>query len=791
MTPDVCKVWFGGSYREHWTENYSMSVIYEGRRFVEAGPVNGRWEPVGGDRELAETLRSPGCPWLTQTYFQAAATAYSAVHTCLKKGLALDRLRECLYSQGNPLTAPELMRLLMDDCGLPLSTAYQVAAHCCDELRGSGVSEQELMSLQPRTAHVMSLLRQSSRSELAVSHNARLPEHRSVFGAACCGDSLRLAFSVLGGSPVAASLVLWSDGFEKQYPMEREGELYTASVVLPDRPMALWYAFHIESANNSSWLCPDYTGYIGRIFAKRESGFRLTVYLRDFETPAWFRRAVMYQVFPDRFGFSRDGTAERGVEYHRALGQTPELHRSLDEPVRWQARSVERDYSPDDFYGGTFKGIEEKLPYLKSLGVSCLYLNPIVEARSNHRYDTSDYHRPDPILGTMEDFQRLCQRAGEMGIRLILDGVYSHTGADSRYFDRYGHYGGRGACSGRDSEYYDWYDFKSFPEEYRCWWGFKDLPEVNERDPKWQKDVVSGPDSVVKLWLRAGASGWRLDVADELPDETLELIRIAVKSVAPDAPIVGEVWEDAVVKESYGKRRRYALGCSLDSVMNYPFRFAMLDFIHGRMDAYALRDLLAGQQMNYPRPFYYSLMNLLGSHDVERLRTALAVDCDIRALRREAQMALTPDGAALDRALELEKLCACVQFAIPGVPSIYYGDEQGMCGVCDPFNRQPFREDTTELRDFYAGLAELRNSAPALSTGEAVFMAEDRDLLLILRYITGGRDVFGVESENGAYLAVINRGDRSSEYRADCSPAGLPEHLGKIGPRSSAIVRLA
>ncbi len=790
VTRDRYKIYFGGSYKENWSADYSLSVSYEGRRFVEALWCDGRWLPDGGDEELCRLLLSESCPPLTMEYFQAAALSYGAVHACLNKGLPLDRLRECLYCENNPIAAPELMRLLMDDCGFPLVTAYHVAAHCCGDLRATGVSAQELAELQPRTANIVGLLRQTAATVLAASCDATLPQCRSVPGAARCGESVWLAFRQLGGVIDAATLYLWGDGLERQYRTERRGEYWGADVALPEEPCALWYAFYIETRGSAHWLCPDASSYIGRIYGRRESGFRLTVYARDFDTPPWFRRSVMYQIFPDRFAFSQDDTAERGVVYHRLLGQTPELHGSPEEPVRWQPRDFEKEYSPDDFYGGTFRGIEEKLTYLKELGVSCLYLNPIVEARSNHRYDTSDYRRPDPILGSMEDFRRLCRKAGDMGIRVILDGVYSHTGADSRYFDRFGHYGGQGACSGPGSPYYEWYDFRSFPEDYRCWWGFKDLPEVNERNPVWQRDVITGEDSVVKLWLREGASGWRLDVADELPDEVLELIRKAVKSVDLDAPIVGEVWEDAVIKESYGCRRKYALGAALDSVMNYPLRGAVLDFARGRCDAYALREFLIAQQMNYPKPLYYSLMNLLGSHDVERLRTALATDADIRSMSREQQLKLEFSQESLERALKLEKLCAVLQFALPGVPSVYYGDEQGMTGVSDPFNRLPFREGDVALRDFYAGLAALRSSAPALSTGQARYMAADDDLLLILRWIDKGRDVFGLEAQDGAYLAVINRGDAPLEFTADCSAAGRGRYSGTAEGLSASIISL-
>ena len=791
LTEKCCTVYFGGRYYENWSEDYTLSIRYENRRQVLARNSGGRWTPVSGDQEICALLQSPLCPPLMQAYFQTAATVYTALHDCLGRDLPLARLNECFQSEGAPLAAPELLRLLMDDCGLRLEEAYSITASCCDDLSCSGIQPQYINAYQPRTAHVVSILRRTAEHTPALIHDARLPQYRSVPGAAEAGSTIRLAFQRRGGSIVHAELVLWGDDFESSWSMEQEENEYYVNLPLTEEPQALWYAFYVETESSAHWLCPDETGYRGCIRPRREEGFRLTLYRRDFETPAWFRRSVMYQVFPDRFGFSNDGTAERGIAYHENLGQYPELHRSLDEPVRFKARCFERSYNPDDFYGGTFRGIEQKLPYLKELGVGCLYLNPIVEARSNHRYDASDYRRPDPILGTTEDFIRLCKKAREAGIRLILDGVFSHTGSDSVYFDQYGHYGGNGACSGPDSPYYSWYDFEHFPDKYRCWWGFPSLPEVEEHDPSWQREMVTGEDSIVRLWLKRGASGWRLDVADELPDDVLSLIRSAVKETAPDAPIIGEVWEDPVVKESYGQRRRYALGEALDSVMNYPLRAAVLDFVHGRGDAYTLRDFLIGQRMNYPKPLYYSLMNLLGSHDVARLKNCLATPVDLRALSREEQMKLDFAPEAMELASRREHMCAALQFCLPGVPSIYYGDEQGMEGVGDPFNRLPFREGDRALHDRYVSLASLRNSAAALSTGHVRFFADGRDVLLVLRFITDGRDVFGAEAENGVYLGIFNRCEDARPYSADCSAAGLDVKTGIVAPLSGEILRLA
>ncbi len=784
------KIYFGGTYRENWTEDYKMSVTYSERPYVTAVRENGMWTANGGDEKLCKMLASEDCPALERWYFEASAAAYEAMHECIGKGLPLEKLDEFFKSDDNPLTASELARILMDDCGFSLTEAYRTAACCGGDIRASGVDFGELLAIQPRTAHVMSLLRNAAANTLAVYYDSRDSRCRSLFGAAECGEEIKLSFKLLGGRISCADLVLYGDEIREEYSLTKDGQNWSCTVVMPDKAAALWYFFRIETGENTQWLCPDGSGFIGRLYGRECPGFRLTVAEKGFDTPQWFRKSVMYQIFPDRFAFSDDDTAKKGVEYHKSLGQTAELHESLDSPVRWQPREFEKDYIPDDFYGGTFRGIENKLPYLKELGISCIYLNPIVEARSNHRYDASDYMRPDPVLGTEADFESLAARASELGIRIILDGVFSHTGADSIYFNRFGHYNSIGACQGKNSPYYNWYDFKSFPDEYRSWWGFKELPEVRETNAGWQDYVITGENSVVKTWLRRGAAGWRLDVADELPDEVLSMIRDSAKAEKSDALILGEVWEDAVIKISYDGRRNYALGKSLDSVMNYPLRTAIMDFAHGRINAYELRDFLIAQQMNYPKPLYYSLMNLLSSHDTDRVRYALATDTVIRSLTREEQLKLDFTPEALGRAVEKEKLCAALQFSLPGVPSIYYGDEQGMGGVCDPFNRLPFKEECPELHKYYVNLSKLRNSADALSTGEAEYMTASADVLLVLRYVNQERDAFGLEAENGAYLTVINRSGESVPYEADCSAANCGIVRGSAKPNAGEIIRI-
>ena len=593
-----------------------------------------------------------------------------------------------------------------------------------------------------------------------LQHDPADEAYRMPFGAVRCGETVRLRLRC--GNFPAENAVLVANG--REYPMRLEDSGLSAEYTAPSEPGLVRYYFRITegiSYGSSGLVSGDAAPWC------------ISVYAADFRTPDWAEGAVMYQIFPDRF--ARGGASfAKGVAYHRGLGRHIEVHEGWDEPVKWAPRPGEEFYSPDDFYGGTLEGIRAALPELAWLGVRCIYLNPVFEADSNHRYNTADYLRIDPMLGTEEEFRALCADAKAFGIRLLLDGVFSHTGDDSVYFNKYGRYPDPGAWQSQHSPYAGWYDFRSFPDDYRCWWNFKSLPEVNESDPGWQEYVVTGPDAVMKRWLRAGADGWRLDVADELPDEIIDRMRSSVKSEDPDALLLGEVWEDATSKISYGVRRRYALGHGLDSVMNYPLRSALLDFALGRRDAAALSEFLTAQRLAYPMPMYRCLMNHLGTHDTARLRTVLGSGCEGDGLTRaqQAVFSLTPEQNERGRALQ--ELCAAVQFSLPGMPCIYYGDEEGMQGFRDPFCRAPFRRDAGELHSFYAGLASARNASLPLSRGDAAFSSFGTDVLYVLRY-----------TDDQAQLIAFNRGETAVTVQpelADFRPlrAADAERIGQL-----------
>ena len=432
----------------------------------------------------------------------------------------------------------------------------------------------------------------------------------------------------------------------------------------------------------------------------------------DFKTPDWAKGATFYQLFPDRFHKVGSPDLTGKLEPYT-------VHANWYEEVDWRP-TPEGQVLNNDFFGGNFKGITEKMDYIASMGTTILYLNPVCKSFSSHRYDTGDYKTPDPILGTLEEFRELVEAAHAKGIKVILDGVFSHTGSDSVYFNKKGSFDSVGAFNSKESPYFNWFTFYNWPESYNSWWNFDTLPTVNKMHPDFIKFIITDEDSVVAHWLKQGIDGFRLDVADELPDEFLKILYNRVKEINPDAYVLGEVWEDASNKTAYGRRRTYFTNAELDSVMNYPFRTAIINFIRGWDSGKALRETVMSIVENYPREVWLCNMNLLGTHDTPRILTALVDDFD-GSREEKARRRLSRNQFEVAR----ERLLAAsfLQYTLPGSPSLYYGDEACMEGYKDPFNRRtyPWGREDWEFIQHFKRLGQLRKDHEALRLGDISF----------------------------------------------------------------------
>ena len=442
--------------------------------------------------------------------------------------------------------------------------------------------------------------------------------------------------------------------------------------------------------------------------------FRLLVYAPEFHPPAWLAGATMYHVFVDRF--CRDANAPP-VKPGAKLN--PDWRHGIPEFAARNGDPLENR----TFFGGTLDGVTEQLDRLREYGVTVLYLSPIFDARSNHRYDTGDYETVDPAIGGDAAFDRLIAAAHARGMHVILDGVFNHTGDDSRYFNRYGTYPTVGAYQSPQSPYARWYSFRHFPDDYACWWGIPILPKLNQSDPDCRR-YFTAPDGIIARWLARGADGWRLDVADELPDAFLDELRRAAKQVSGgEAAVIGEVWENAADKIAYGHRRRYLRGGQLDSVMNYPFRNAVLELL-SRRDVGTFVRTLTEIYASYPREVCDSLMNLLGTHDTARILTVLGdpTGGDGKSNAELSALRLSPD--ARKRAVALLRIASTLQYTVYGFPSVYYGDEAGLEGYHDPFCRRPYPwgDEDPVLTAHYRLLGRFRAAHPALRGGDFRFL---------------------------------------------------------------------
>lgn len=517
----------------------------------------------------------------------------------------------------------------------------------------------------------------------------------------------------------------------------------------PAAPGLYFYHFEARTCRGSLRLS---RGFGGEAVSGGMNRWQMTVYSETLSVPDWLSGGIMYQIFPDRFASS--GTPKENVPAGRTM------HENWQESPEWRPNEQGR-VTNSDFFGGDLKGIQEKLPYLKKLGVTCIYFNPIFESHSNHRYDTADYSRIDPLLGTEQDFTGLCEAAKAQGIRILIDGVFSHTGSDSVYFNREGRYPEPGAYQSQSSPYSSWYSFRQWNNEYDCWWNFDTLPNVRETDPSYD-NYINGENGIVRKWLRAGASGWRLDVADELPDEFIDHLAAAAKSEKPDALILGEVWEDASNKSAYGVRRRYLLGGQLDTVMNYPFRDAIFGFLLGQ-DPRAFAEAVESIVENYPAQSLNLLMNHIGTHDTERALTVLGGEpANGRGRDWQSAQVLSPEQRELGK--KRLKLASLLQYLLPGIPCLYYGDEAGMEGYRDPFNRAcyPWGGEDKELLSWYESLGKMRTEQKSvLAQGKyETLLAEDNLLAFRRSTVT--------ETGHDSLIVLVNR---SGE------PQSVPESL--------------
>lgn len=540
-------------------------------------------------------------------------------------------------------------------------------------------------------------------------HNSHSALYRTPFGAALCSQVITLRITAATASDgVRAELCLLSGDESKYLDMaliERTQEscIYECSITAPVEPCLLWYYFRIQTTEGTFYYGNNrrQAGGGGEVYHETPPAYQITVYQDTAPLPNWFADGIVYQIFVDRF---YNGSPD-GRILHPKKGSLIHPHWD-DDPIYIRDRETGRILAYD-FFGGNLEGVKTKLPYLAELGIGAIYLNPIFESPSNHKYDTADYKNVDAMFGTLDTFRELCAEAAKNGIAIILDGVFSHTGSDSIYFNKLGRFPAVGAFQSPSSPYYTWYRFRNYPHDYESWWGIDTMPEVNELEPSYLDFAVRSEGSVVRHWLHQGAKGWRLDVADELPDRFIKELRAAVKATDPEAVVIGEVWEDASHKVSYGNLRQYLGGDELDSVTNYPFRSVVLNFILGRSDAASTEQALMSLYENYPRNSFYGTLNLLGSHDVPRILTVLQDEI--------------PAGLDVMRSAKQRlKLASLWQMTFPGVPCIYYGDEAGLTGGADPENRRtfPWGKEDDELLTWYKKITAIRRKYTMLCTGD-------------------------------------------------------------------------
>lgn len=588
-----------------------------------------------------------------------------------------------------------------------------------------------------------------------IHYNAWQLEFKRPFGALQAGNNVQFSVKVDCQSVTQVAVgVTKLDENTVFYPLtqdENEPGRYTGEIKITTSGLYHYY-FRVRRENDTALYLGHLHGGTGKETTdiSKVEPFQLTCYDRQVPRPEWYRNAVFYQIFPDRFANGNphgeiDGKKPNTFLYATTADRPMYIYDENHKIARW------------DFYGGNLRGIIAKLPYLKRLGVTALYLNPIFEASSNHRYDTNDYLKIDPMLGTEEDFKTLITMLHENDMHLILDGVFNHVGKNSRYFNAGHLYGEQtGAANDKNSSYYEWFNFKHYPDQYDCWWGVDDLPTVNKDNPSYQQFIYGERGSVLTKWNDLGIDGWRLDVADELPDDFLRAIRRNLDRY-DDRILIGEVWEDASSKVSYGHRRPYVSGDNLYGTMNYPLRQWVISLLHRHEELTKVGEDLLTLVENYPRNFLLDCLNNIGTHDTERILTVL------------------------DQSVPLVKIAFALLFNLPGIPCVYYGDEAGVEGGKDPDNRRyfPWGRENTELQKTVHYWSDIRQECESLKEGQTGVMVAGNEVLGLIRY-----------TEDSATLLLVNRENQYALVR-DLQFMHVPASLQQAIEKRVAGLRMA
>ncbi len=607
-----------------------------------------------------------------------------------------------------------------------------------------------------------------------LGHDSRSDLYRAPFGAVTTGTPVILRFRSYHNDLTSVTLRVWSTtaGAQTLYPMQRAAttddppygyDYWQALIPAQEQPTVLYYRFIVRDGSDEDYYEDDdlFDGSWGQAYEDSpDYSFQIDVYDPAFITPDWMKNAVIYQIFPDRFFSGEQGNNPKPEIDPDVYGETVVAKNWSDLPEgycqSYAGATCEEEPMGRDFFGGDLKGVTRKLDYLKSLGVTTIYFNPIFQGPSNHMYDTTDYFSIDPYLGSKQEFDLLVKQAKAAGINIILDGVFNHTSSDSLYFDKYARYDTLGAFESHDSLYYDWYTFSNWPEEYNAWWGFDSLPVLTEIQSV--RDFIYGNNnSVARYWIKQGTMGWRLDVAPDKSHEYWQEFRPQVKSANPNAVIVGEIWDDA---------SEWLLGNEFDSTMNYRFRRALLGFVNGEMsdpNQGTIRGLNPSEfdsvmqsiKEDYPTPAFQAMMNLVGTHDTQRILWALTPGERNRE-DKEFNAANLAEGKA-----KLE-LLAIVQMTMPGAPTIYYGDEAGLTGDTDPDDRRPFAWDAIDqdLLGHYSALIRIRNQHSYLRTGSYDTLFTNND---------DGTYAFGRKDLSGAAVIAVNRDANAHSMRINVS----------------------